>query len=247
MAKGKRLDYETIICVSDLQAPFAHPDALAFLSALKDTFWISERKSCVVNQGDEIDAHALGKWPTNPDGLSAGMEHNGALAFMRQYYQIFPKSFFCISNHTARPLIKAHDSGIPRAFLRDYAEFMEAPPGNLWRQRFLINDIVFEHGEGVSGKTAALRAAEQNRKRTSIGHQHSYGGVLYSDSPYDQIWGMNTGCLIDAEAYAFAYGKKLRAKPTLGSGVIIEQTPYFIPLLTNKAGRWTGKLPLLLV
>jgi len=237
--------FDSIICVSDLQAPFAHKDSLNFLKKIKDTFYISDKKSCVVNQGDEIDAHALGKWPSNPDGLSAGMEHNGALAFMRQYYDVFPVSKFCISNHTARPLIKAHNSGIPKAFLKDYADFMEAPKGNHWRQNWKIDNILFEHGEGVSGMYAAIRAATKNRMSTSIGHIHTFGGVTWSNSEAGLIFGLNTGCLIDAEAYAFAYGKKLRDKPTLGCGVVIYGVPYFIPMVLNKAGRWTGQLPTL--
>ena len=241
MAASKKR-YESIICISDLQCPFEHPDAFAFLSAIKKKYYISDKKTKVINQGDEADFHNFGKWPTDPNGYGPMEEYTQLIKSLGKLWRLFPAQDICISNHTVRPLKQAFRAGLPRVFLRDYAEFLQAPKGVRWADSWRYNDIIFEHGEGISGQTAALRKAMDNRHSTSIGHQHSWGGVTYSASRYSTIWGMNTGCLINHNTYAFAYGKANAVKGTLGSGVILDNIPYFIPLITNGAGRWVGSL-----
>jgi len=229
---------KNILCISDTQFPFHHKDTYAFLIAVAEKYEIDT----VVHQGDEVDFHALGRWSVNPDGYSAGYELELAIEAMHVMYALFPKAYVCTSNHTVRPLKKAFDSGIPRAFMKDYHEFLDAPKGWKWADRWVIDDIIFEHGENVSGPNAALNAAKQNMQSTSIGHQHSFGGVKYYSSYNKTIFGMNTGCLIDINAYAFAYGRKSRVKPTLGCGVIIKGVPHFIPMFLKANGDWLGKL-----
>lgn len=235
--------YDSILCVSDLQAPFQHKDALRFLEAVKKKYWVNGKKSLVVNQGDEIDAHALGKWPKDPDGFSAGIEHHKACEFLIDYFDLFGPHPFCISNHTMRPWLRMQEAGIPKAFQRTIAEALCAPKGTEWRQHWIFNDVCFEHGEGVSGPTAALSAALANLMSTSIGHQHSGGGVQYYQARSKRIFGLNTGCLIDTKAYAFRYGEKMRKKATLGMGVVLGEEAIFVPMLMTENGGWTGKLP----
>jgi len=241
------LFYESIICVSDLQFPFAHQDWAEFYAAIKDKYYISRSKTKVINMGDEIDAHTMSKWVSNPDGYSGGHEHEQALIDLHILYDIFPEQDFCISNHTYRPYMRAMAVGIPKAFLRDIQDALEAPKDCRWDQFWIYNDIKFEHGEGVSGHAAALAAAKKNRMSTVIGHQHSHGGVIYSAVDNDQpdkdvIFGMNTGCLIDVGIYAFNYGKIFRDKPTLGCGVILDNVPHFVPFKLDKNKRWIHKL-----
>jgi hypothetical protein len=235
--------YDTIICISDLQEPFGHPDAYVFLEAIKKKYWINRRRSKVVNQGDEADFHNFGRWPTDPDGYGPIQEISLAQERLAILWSLFPEQDVCISNHTIRPLKLATQAGLPRIFLRQYSEFLQAPKGVSWRDTWIYNNILFEHGEGVSGQTAAIRKAMQNRMSTSIGHQHSWGGVTYSSSRHDTIWGMNTGCLIDLSSYAFNYATANASKGTLGTGVIVDNVPVFIPLLTKGDGRWIGRLP----
>ena len=232
------MGFKSILCVSDTQFPFHHQDTFSFLKAVKKKY----KPDLVIHQGDEVDFHALGRWSVNPDGYSAGMELELAIECMHELYSIFPKVYVCTSNHTVRPLKKAFDSGLPRKFLRDYHEFLEAPKGWEWADRWVFDNIIFEHGENVSGPNAALNAAKANMMSTSIGHQHSYGGVKYYSTFNKTIFGMNTGCLIDINKYAFAYSKNARSKPTIGVGVIINGIAYFIPMLTDKHNRWTGVL-----
>jgi hypothetical protein len=239
------MGYRAILCISDTQFPFHHIDTFVFLKAVAKKYKVGpkHKDSLVIHQGDEIDMHALGRWAVNPDGYSAGQELELALEGMHELYKMFPSARVCTSNHTVRPLKKAFDSGIPRAFMRDYSEFLQAPKDWKWADRWVFNNVCFEHGENVSGPNAALNAAKQNMMSTSIGHQHSYGGVKYYATHDKTIFGMNTGCLINLKAYAFAYGNKMRVKPTLGCGIINNGAAVFVPMLLDKHRRWTGVLP----
>jgi hypothetical protein len=52
------------------------------------------------------------------------------------------------------------------------------------------------------------------------------------------MWGMNVGCLIDVEQYAFSYVKKFKFLPTLAAGAVLYGTPVIFPMKTDGKGRW---------
>lgn len=212
-----------------------------FILHVKKTFF-PDCEPHIVNQGDEVDQHSLGKYAANPNGRSGGDEVEEAKHRLRPWFKEFPNTFVCTSNHTYRVYKRAFNIGIPDQFLRSVWEVYGAPPGWKWADRWNIGDICFEHGENVSGPMAALLAATQNRMSTSIGHQHSFGGVVWSGSPFQNVFGLNTGCLIDIDAYAFQYGKTLRKKPTLGCGVIKNGIPYFVPMILGINKRWVKRI-----
>lgn len=225
--KTKKQHKEIVLAVPDIHAPFQHPGTLDFLADLMRE-WKPTR---IVNLGDEIDACALSFHDTDPDGMNAGQEHREALKFMRQLYKVMPKVDVCTSNHTARPFRRAFKFGIPTLFLKQYHEFMEAPPGWTWADHHEIDGVRYEHGEGFSGADAHVKAMTKNRQSVVIGHVHSYAGVSYSATAKDMLFGMNAGCLIDNNAYAFAYGKKFPNKPILGAGIVVEgHHALFIPM-----------------
>jgi hypothetical protein len=229
---------EIVQIISDTQYPFSHPDHLPFLEAVKDRYQPTQ----VVHIGDEVDFHALSDYDPDPDGDSAGREFKRAMEDMQRLYEVFPEVKACISNHTARPFRRAYKYGIPKAFLREYAEFLAAPKGWQWQRKYVIDDVAYEHGEGCSGKLGHLKAAEQNMQSTVIGHIHSHAGVAYGANPKLLYFGMNVGCLIDKDAYAFAYGTNMKTKPVLGCGVVVQGIPTFIPMVLKKGGRWVGKV-----
>lgn len=229
------------ICISDLQCPFEAKDALDFVLHVRKTFFRGV-DPLVINMGDEVDQHTLGRWTANPNGMSSKAEFDEAKLRLKAWYKEFPKTYVCVSNHTYRAYKRAFEVGIPDSFMKTVGEAYEAPTTWVWKDKWIFEDIIFEHGESVSGQLAAIRAAVQNRKSTVIGHQHSNGGVIYNAAELSVIWGMNTGCLIDVSQYAFDYGKTLRNKPTLGMGVICNGIPYFVPMLTDHKGKWLGRV-----
>ncbi len=234
MTKEKK----TVLVISDMQAPFQHQDTIPFLKAIVKKYKPNEYV-CI---GDEMDLAAMSDFDHDPDGYSAGHELKKGLDFMHQLYKIFPKMKVCISNHGARPFRKAFKHGIPKAFLKDYQEFMEAPKGWEWRDSWEIDDIIYEHGTGQSGQLGAIKAALANMQSTVIGHLHAFAGISYSANSKHLIFGFNVGSLIDVHAYAFSYGKHMKVKPIIGTGVVVKGIPVFIPMLLNSKGRWVGKL-----
>lgn len=224
----------TVLVISDLQIPFQHPDALAFLKWLKRKYKPDE----IVCIGDEVDMHALSDWDHDPDGMSAGDELKVSIEILKKLYRIFPKCKAVTSNHTARPFRRAFKHGIPKAFLKDYKEFLQAPSEWEWRDSWEIDGVRYFHGEGFSGATAHHKAALYSGKPCVHGHLHSHAGIHYLANEQELIFGFNVGCLIDRKAYAFAYGKTAPSKPIIGTGLVIKGVPIFIPMLLNSKGRW---------
>lgn len=231
------------LCISDLQSPFEHKHAFDFAAHVKKSFF--DRFNIhpfIVNIGDEVDQYTLSTFAKNPKAMGAQHEMNEAKLHLKPWFDAYPKTFVCVSNHTYRVYKRANEAGIPEAFLKTIGEAYEAPVGWQWREKWIHGDVCFEHGEMVSGQLAAIRAAIQNRMSTVIGHQHANAGVMFGASEHDLIYGMNTGCLIDVRQYAFDYGRTLRNKPTLGCGVILNNIPYFVPMILDHKGDWVGRI-----
>jgi hypothetical protein len=227
-----------VLCIADNQAPFTHKDYLRFLIAVAKKY----KTNVVVHVGDEVDHHALSDWDHDPDGMSAGDELKSALSVLSGFYKAFPKMLLCESNHTSRAFRKAFKAGIPKAYLKDYREFLGAPKGWQWNHKWEIDGVIYKHGLGYSGRNGAINAALDEMKPTVIGHLHAHAGILYWANQDALLFGMNVGSGIDVTAYAFEYGKHMRYKPILSCGVVLNGVPQLIPMLLNKRGRWGGGL-----
>lgn len=226
------------LVIPDLHIPFEHRDALEFCLAVEKV-WFPGKQRTVVCLGDEIDSHSISRHMPDPDGRSPRDELEAAKRRLRDWYCAFNSVHVCVSNHTVRPWKRAYEAGLPKEFMRSVGEVYEAPLLWKWADRWVIDGIAFEHGENVSGPLGALKAAQDNHMSTCIGHLHTFGGVVHAEAVEGRgIWGMNAGCLINAEEYAFHYAKNLRKKPTLGCGVIKNGNPYFVPMRLDQEGRW---------
>lgn len=227
-----------VLAIPDIHSPAHHPDTFPFLKAVKSRYKPNE----IICLGDEIDAASLGDWDKDPDAPGAGDELTLAISYLKELYSIFPSVKVCVSNHTDRIYRKAFKSGMPRRLMREYGEILEAPKGWVWSERWEVDGIVYEHGEGHSGQGGALKAAMQNMQSTVIGHLHAYAGIQYYANEKYLIWGFNVGCLIDRKNPAFNYSKNIKAKPIIGIGIIENGIPRFVPMMLNKNGRWVKKL-----
>jgi len=235
LSKGK----ENVLVIPDLQMPFHHKDALDFLSLLK----AAVQPTKVVCIGDSMDGNALSRWTNDPDGMSPGDEYKKALESLHELYEIFPTTQEVISNHNERIAKRAYDGGVPAAFLRSYEEIMQYPRGWSLHRYVEIDGVIYEHGHRHGGMYAARRAAVNNGQSTVVGHHHSHAGVFYiAPLPWKMFFGMNVGCLLDMETYAFNYAKEATFKPTMGAGVVIEGVPFFIPMLLDENYRWIGDI-----
>lgn len=236
-SKGKIPAKNTVLAIGDLHTPFEHPDTLPFLRWIRAKY----QPNIIVCLGDEMDAHALSDYDKDPDGFSAGHELQRAIEHLKEFYEEFPKVLICTSNHTARPFRKAYKVGLPKALFRSYREFLRAPKGWFWEDRFEIDGVIYQHGDPFTGKDAAIKCAQSNMQSTVIGHVHSFAGIQYNANPKCLFYGFNVGCLIDKDAYAFAYGKSMPNKPIIGVGVIVKGLPLFVPMLLDAKGRWIKK------
>lgn len=235
-----KIGKHNVLCISDLQEPFAHKDAFDFVCAVRDKY----ETDVTVNIGDEVDFHAFsGRFPHDPDGYSPGTELLEARKAMRKWYDEFPETKVCTSNHVDRYYKKGFNAGFPRGALLSPRELLEAPEGWEWKKSWVIDGVRYEHGDSQGGMDAARLLAITNRQSTVIGHHHSHGGVRFIANDDNLIFGLNSGCLIDRHTYVFAYGANYKFKPTLGCGVVLRGVPKFVPLIVSgKYERWIGEV-----
>lgn len=225
-----------VLVIPDMHHPFAHPDALPFLKAVRDEY----ECNLALCLGDEIDAHALSKYPTDPDGLTAGKEIEEAIKHLESFYREFPHMLVCESNHTVRPWKRAFEEGLPASFLPTYSKFLNAPDGWVWKKKHEVDGVIYIHGDsGKSGFTAHINYMKAFKRSVVIGHIHSYAGVNYEGAHF----AMNAGCLIDVEAYCFKYARGMPINVNLGCGVVIGgKHAFFVPMHLTEEGRWTGTI-----
>ena len=227
-----------VLVIPDLQEPYAHPDAVEFLRTVGTEYDCDE----VVCIGDEVDQHAMSRFDPHPEADGPGVELTKAIRKMQPYYEEFPDVKVCHSNHTRRVYKKLFHAGIPKAYFKDVADWMEAPEGWVWKNSWEIDGVRYEHGDAAGGINAHRSLAIARMQPVVIGHHHASGGVQYIANDTRVIFGMNVGCLIDFKSHAFEYARSAKYKPTLGCGVVLQGTPHFIPMKTNARGRWTRYL-----
>lgn len=231
----------TILVIPDQHAPYHHPDALEFLSAVADAF----PPDLVVNLGDELDKHAMSFHDSDPNLDSAGMELEKGKLFLIKLHKLFPQMLICHSNHGSMHYRKAKAHNIPVQYIKRYRDVLfpeTKAPGWSWRHGWTVNTplgpVLFKHQPSGSG----IGDAAHNGTNLCTGHLHGDFSTQYSAGSNRLYWHMSAGCLIDKDSLAFAYGKHSLRKPVIGCGVILEGRPMLIPMILNEEGRWIGRL-----
>lgn len=185
----------------------------------------------VVFLGDEVDQHAMSFHEHDPDGRSAGDEHEEAKAKLRRWYKAFPRAFVCIGNHTKLPLRQARAAGITRHWMKTYNEAWGIGSGWRWGISTEIDGVLYTHGTGNSGAMAHRNLAIKKRQSVVMGHVHSHAGIAFHASERDLLFGLNVGCGIDADVYAMEYGRDYNDKPIIACGVVVDGFyPHLVPM-----------------
>jgi len=230
---------DVILTLSDLHIPYHHVDSLEFLTAIKKKYKPT-RTVCI---GDECDKHALSFYDSDPDLPSAGDELIEAIEYLEEFYELFPSLDIVDSNHGSMLYRRGKHHGIPRKYLLDYGDVLEAPPGWKWTHDLIIRrgkqEIYFHHGISKDG----LKLAKERGICVVQGHYHTEFNIKYCGTPNFLLWSMQVGCLIDKEALAFAYDKNNLGRPIIGTGIIIDGLPKLLPMTLKKNGRWNGCCP----
>lgn len=230
-----------VLVIPDLQAPFHHPSTFDFLLAIEEE-WETDTTVCI---GDELDFHALSRYTKDPNGYGAKEEFALGKAVIQEMATYWPTMHVCQSNHTDRPWDRAFEAGLPDEFMRSYNDVLEVPKTWKVKRKWVIDDVAYEHGnrKGVGGaQNAARNIAIWNSQSTVIGHHPSGAGVRWLKNDYRTLFGLNVGCLVDDQAYAFKYGRLYKEGQILGAGAVIDGHPYFIHMREKKPGVWDGKL-----
>lgn len=225
--------------ISDLHAPYQHPDSLDFLKRIKKTYRINNW----ISLGDEADKHALSFHDSNPDLYSAGHELKEAKAFFKDLAKLFPRLDILESNHGSLIMRKALSNGIPSDYIKSYNDIYEAPDS--WKWHFDMT-LKLDCGSKVylhHGKASDVYKLSQAQGMCAIqGHFHEKFNIHYWGNSLGLYWGMQCGCLVNPKSMAFAYNKNNLKRPIIGTGVIIDDQPLLIPMILDKKGRWVGRI-----
>ena len=230
---------KAVLIISDTHFPYAHPDVIRFLKAIKKKY----KPDRVIHIGDEIDGHAWSFHPSDPDLASPGDELALAIQRLQPVYKMFPKVDVIESNHGSLVYRKAKVHGIPRYVFKSYRQVLDAPRG--WSWHF---DLTITLSDGslcyfTHGKTGAHGKLSQSMGCNTVqGHFHEKMEILYWANPNGLFWDMRVGCLINDKDLAFNYNNTNLKRPLIGTGIILDGQPKLLPMLLDENGRWTGKL-----
>lgn len=214
-----KLYSDHILIIADTHIPFEKKGYLDFCIS------IQKRVRCktIVHIGDLVDNHSISYHEHDPDGKSPKDEMTEADKHLKVWFKAFPKLFLCRGNHDRLVDRKSKTSGLPSRAFKQFREMWKLPKGWIDDFSFIIDNVVYQHGTGMTGDYAHTKAATQNRLSTVIGHTHTKLAGDYLVSEKDRIFGMNVACGIDRKTYAFEYGREMIKKPVLGCGVVTDK------------------------
>jgi predicted phosphodiesterase len=213
---GKQKD--NVLVIGDTHFPFEQEGYLDFCLRIK------KENNCnkVVHIGDLSDGHAISYHESDPNLSSASDEMDKVDIVLKEWFKAFPKLTLTKGNHDNLVDRKGRTAGLPKRCFYPFRDMWKLPKG--WKDCFevIIDDVLYKHGTGNSGKLAHLNLALANRMSTVMGHCHGFAGIAYTASPRDCIFGMNVGSGVDNSALAFAYGKDSKFKPIVSCGVVFK-------------------------
>lgn len=231
--------YKSVLVISDLHIPYHHPDAFAFLSALKKKY----KPDLVVNIGDEIDQHSISFHSHHPDLKSPGDELRAARKYVKELEKIFPKMTLVHSNHSSLVYRKAVATGLSLEYLKSYNEFLQVGEGWQWVDNLTVTlsdgqKCFFTHGMAAD----VMKVAQQYGMNAVQGHYHSKFSIGYYSNPDKLVWGLQTGCLINQKELAFEYARNFKSRFVIGCACIISGQPKLMPMVLKDGGRWIKKI-----
>lgn len=240
---ARTLPENTTLVIPDLQAPAHHPDALAFLCAIRDRY----QPVNIVCIGDELDLNWLSDFAKLPESDQPHSEFAAAQSFARSLFAEFPVALSCTSNHMHGRFDRARTRGrIPPHFMRPIEDLIDAPVGWSWHSEIRMGDIIIRHGHKDVQNLKRVILEEMPAKygrhySLLLGHYHQKIGQYTPDLQVGDrfYWGGFTGCLIDPRHPFFNYS---RGYERLGAALIADGRlrPFSMPV--DDRGRWTGEL-----
>lgn len=203
-----------ILVIGDLHSPFILDGYLEWCKSLEKKY--NTKKTIFI--GDVIDGHSWSYHESDVDGMSVGYELDAAIKQLKLAYKLFPNADVTLGNHDLLIARKARTAGLSQRFLKDFKEIIDAPSGWNIGHEFIYDNVRYIHGSVGN----AYKRAIASRISTVQGHLHTQAFIQYSVSERDAIYGLQIGCGIDHDKYAFEYAKPLPQKPIISAGIVTE-------------------------
>ena len=232
------MNHKRILVISDMHLPYQHKDSIKFLKEIKKEF----KPDTITSIGDLLDQHALSFHDSSPELYSAGMELDKAKEYVRELESVFPKLIEVDSNHSSMIYRRALKHGLPKAYLKDYGDFLETKK---WKW---VDDLTLTMSNGqrcffTHGRSADILKVSQTMGMSAVqGHYHTKFVISWWANPDNLFFGMNVGCLINQKSMAFAYAKNFKTRFIIGCAVILNGIPRLLPMVLNEKGDWIGKI-----
>jgi hypothetical protein len=176
-----------------------------------------------IHIGDLIDHHALSFHDSEPCLKGANGEMMDARKRLQPWYDAFPNLTICNGNHDLIPARQLKKIGMDAdVWMRPLKEIYEMPEGWELVEEITIDGVLYHHGYTANGVNGFRNDAIKRMCRTVSGHAHGNAGVSSTASNHRLVWGMATGCGVDVESMAMAYGKHFLMKPVISCGVVVD-------------------------
>lgn len=238
--KNMPLISSRLCVIGDLHIPYHHPDAIDFLIALNRKY----KFDLVTSVGDECDFHAISFHDSDKDLLSPGHELEESIRHLKKLYDEFPRMIIAESNHGSLLTRKMKHHGLPIRALKSYREILDAPIG--WEWRFEIQVQFPGGGKCIIHHSYGSNVLIMSKKRGGSliqGHHHNSQGIQKWRNADETFFAAFTGCLVDADSLAMAYGRNNLERPLLGCLAVLDGEPKILPMNLNGDGRWSGIVP----
>jgi len=213
---------DNVLVIGDLHEPFCLSEYLEFCRKKQEEY----NCGTVVFIGDIIDNHYSSYHESELDTDGPNKEFDLAKSRIKEWYYTFPKAYVCIGNHDRMVSRKAKSGGISDRWLKSYSEALDTPNVDFVME-IVMNNVCYNHGEaGEASKRMTTELISQVQ-----GHLHSKFYIHYGVGARHKVFGLQTGCGIDRNSFAFAYGKN-GPKPVIGCSVVLNKgtLPILLPM-----------------
>jgi len=221
--KGKK---ENVLVIADPHEPFTRKGYMLWCREQQEKY----ECGTVVCTGDMVDNHYSSYHEADPDGQSAGDELNKAILRVQEWHHVFPKMKLCIGNHDDIVRRQLYSNGISARWLKPMNEVF-GTTGWEWAMDFELYGVLYTHGTGTSGATAAYTRALKRAQSVVIGHVHTEASVRWHVTKAVKVFGMMCACGVDDREYAMAYARNFPSKYIIACGVVLDRGTIPINLL----------------
>jgi predicted phosphodiesterase len=210
---------EIVGVIADTHIPFEHPEYLQHCIDTFKRFGVTK----VVHIGDLVDHHAGSRFSSELEAKNVEEELKMTKEALKPWIKAFPELKLCLGNHDKIPARQAKTVGISQSFMKTFEELYELPEGWDCAMSHVIDGVHYDHGCNSGGMMGAKNTSLKMGVSYVQGHTHMHAGVYYNANVHGKTtFGLNVGCGINQEAYAYNYARGMRGELVMGCGIVME-------------------------